>query len=91
MTSGGVSGKAPVTSGVFWTLTLFVLVVVVAIFCFPLELRLGVSFVLVGVASVSSIVGADLDPTSGNTVDRRDSAIFVPRLPRLDKVLLIVS
>ena len=66
-------------------------VVVVAIFCFPLELRLGVSFVLVGVTSVSSIVGADLDPTSGNTVDRKDSAIFVPRLRRLYKVLRIVS
>ena len=90
MTSGEVSGKAPVTSGVFWTLTLFVLVVV-AISCFPLELRLGVSFVLIGVASIRSIVGADLDPTSGNTVDRKDSAIFVPRLPRLDKVLRIVS
>ena len=89
--SGEVTGKAPVISGVFWTLTRLVLDVVVAIFCFPFELRWGVSFFLIGVASISSMVGLDLDPTSGNTVDRNDSAISVPRLPRLDKVLLIVS
>ena len=37
--SGEVTGKAPVTSDVFWTLTRLVLDVVVAIFCFLLELR----------------------------------------------------
>ena len=80
-----MTGKALVTSVVFWTLTRLVPDVVVAIFCFPLELRWGVSFFLVGVASVNSMVSLDLDPTSGNTVDRNDSARSVPRLPRLDK------